>query len=282
MSVEFFEEGERNVLLVDEFRRFLKIRDSLAPSGALAPYEWNSKHRWYGAFLVYSEMLNEHARELANSLNEFGRHVRTLEAWANRFSEIEDINLKFDLMLEFVEPVSIVAINLPYVIRSRFIYSTSHLCHQANKIRSDDWIDNFPLDKDVWFESADKSGATWKRYKKLKLSLEKIAGKDFGRMTSDFRNSYNHRYSARVEFGLSNIVNRLVDHNGKISYGIGQTEPLKLVIIVDQLKQQHSLAMAAFNCYQELIKEQIAEIEKWENDSGVFKGTETNSIPVDQ
>jgi hypothetical protein len=253
--------------LVHEFTKFLSIKKLLPCWFDYAPYEWVTKKNWQGLFMAYSEMLDEHAREIANSINELSRYVSILEAWAIRFEQIEDEDKKFTLIVELIEPVAIISINLPYIIRSRFIYSVAHLSHQANRIAKENWIDDFPLDTEVWFDAANDYGSIWKKYGKLKLGLEKIASKSYAKKMHDFRNSYNHRYSPKIEFGVSNLVTRIVSNTGKVSYGFGETAPLTLSTIVEILKSQHSLAIDAFKNYQKLIGEQIDAIERWERNN---------------
>lgn len=53
-----------------------------------------------------------------------------LSAWRDVVNKLDDKG-KFDVAIEFVEPLATIALNLPYVIRSRFIFATAHLSHQA-------------------------------------------------------------------------------------------------------------------------------------------------------
>ena len=141
----------------EEYRNFIRIREIVVPSGQLVPYDWIiCLDTWHVSYMAYSQMLNEHACELANCINELRRLTLSLDAWDKLlYSKCDDYQ-RLELVIEFIDPIATVAINLPYVIRSRFIYSIAHLCHQANQTRNREWKDDFPLDSEIYFAQADK------------------------------------------------------------------------------------------------------------------------------
>ena len=245
---------------LDAYKQFLDNRATISQRGPLAPYGWYKlpdplPSQW----MAYSQMLSEHSRELANSINELLRYITNLEAWQGVIDGKDDDG-KHKIIIEFVSPFATLAINMPYVIRSRFIYSVAHLCHQANKMKQTKWVDDLPLDGEIYFNTADKYCTLWKRYKKLKLALEKISSKKFQSNTDDFRNKYNHRYSPRIELGLTELVRRRVGDDGKVSYGFGYTKPLKIDRLLPALTQQHANCLKAFEEYRKLINEHISAI----------------------
>lgn len=248
--------------LVEEYQRYLAAREHLTQLGTWAEFDWAVlPDSLYIMYLTYSQMLNEHASEIANSINQLQRLTLSLKAWDQLLRSIDDEQRRLNIICEFVEPISIVAINLPYIIRSRFIYSTAHLSHQANQSRYTDWKDDFPLDSEIYFVQADEYGSNWCAYNKLKQALEKISSRKYVEATIDFRNKYNHRYSPRIEIGLTGLITRHVNEFGQVSYGFGYTEPLKLVNVVAALEKQHNFCLKAFSKYQNLVKEQVAAIE---------------------
>lgn len=248
--------------LKDEFSSYLTIRGSINLVGSLASYDWvRSPESWPIEYMAYSQMLCEHAREISNSINQLRRLIHSLEAWAVLISSKSSSDDKFELIIEFIDPLATLLINLPYIIRSRLIYSAAHLSHQANQVKISGWRDDIAIDSEIYFSEADKHGAAWKSYKKLKVSLEKIAGRSYVKETHNFRNKYNHRYSPRIEIGLTGLVTRYVSGSGQVSYGFGHTEPLKLACVVSALKSQHEFCFKAFCLYQKLVEEQILAIK---------------------
>src|SRR5712692_6336429 len=201
--------------MLDSYKQFLDNRTTLSSSNLLISYSWYKlPNPLPPQWLVYNLMLSEHSSELANFINELLRHIKSLEAWKDVIDGKNDDDEKCEIIIEFVSPIATLAINMPYVIRSRFIYSVAHLCHQANQTKQINWVDDLPLDNEIYFETADKFCALWKRYKKLKLSLEKISNKKFQSDTYDFRHKYHHRYSPSIEIGLTGLVTRNVGDNG--------------------------------------------------------------------
>ena len=91
---------------------------------------------------------------------------------------------------------------VPYVIRSRFIFAAAHLSHQANQSKAvGGWKDDLPLDGEINFSEADATGAPWRAWSKLKPKLERIGNRTYQARTANFRNLYNHRFSPRIVFG---------------------------------------------------------------------------------
>jgi len=245
--------------MLEAYKAFLERRAGVTLEIHAAPYNWYQLPNELPTYLIaYSQMLNEHARELANSLNEMRQFIINLKGWSEVLDQTESYEKRRQIVFEFVNPVATLAINLPYVIRTRFVYSITHLSHQANQLKQLPWSDDLPIDNRIYSEKADKYAGTWKKYSKLKRCLEKISNKKYQANTLNFRNKYNHRYSPRIELGITNLVTRYVGNNGEVSYGIGCVEPLKLKEILPLLIEQHSMSMRAFILYQDLVNEHIS------------------------
>lgn len=201
-------------------------------------------------------MLDEFARELANVINDLTRYTHQLEAWA---ATVEPLSAeeKLDATHQFIDVLATTAVNLPYVIRSRFIFATAHLCHQANITKNPiTWIDDLPLDGEIYFDTADRAGAGWRKYNPLKRGLENIAGKSYREATHDFRNAYNHRFSPRFVVGITRLVSRR-KHNtsGQAAYEFGGMPALELTTVAALLVQQRDHSYAAFEAFQKLAHE---------------------------
>lgn len=243
-------------------QQYVVERERLGVVAPVAPYNWHALEKTLPIkWMAYGEFLEEHSRELANTINEFRRHIASLLAWQKVLEGLDEEE-RYHIVIEFVSPLATLALNMPYVSRSRFIYSVAHLSHQANQTKQKLWVDDLPIDSKIYSETADKFGKPWKKYTKLKVKLERIANKEYAKATHDFRNKYNHRYSPRIELGLTGLVIRTVNENGRVSYGFGQTEPLMLKDIIPLLKTQHSLCLISYEKYQDLVSEQISEINK--------------------
>jgi hypothetical protein len=226
-----------------------------------------AQYNWYklpdnlsGFWMLYSMMLDEHCRGIANAINELLRYICSLEAWRDVIKDMDEHN-KFEIIVEFINPLATLTINMPYVVRSRFIYSIVHLCHQCNLTKDSKWVDNLPSEDKIWMKVADNYCSKWEGYRKLKKALEKIANRQFDKDTKDFRNKYNHRYSLGIEFGMSEFIKRRVV-DGNVSYALGDTAPLKIDQLLPVLNKQHANCLKAFEKYQNLVNEQISAIGK--------------------
>lgn len=250
-------------MTIERYRQYRRALKATPFKGRYMEYKWGAlPERLYVTWMPYGHMFEEFARELANAVNALTNYTHQLAAWRDVLAPLS-LQKQMDAAVEFVDPVATVALNLPYVIRSRFILATAHLCHQAQRGRlGRAWKDDFPLDGDIWFEAADKHGKSWKRYGKLKTCLERIAAKDYQSATYDFRNAYNHRFSPRVVVGMTQVVTRHVDKtSGSVSYSFGSTPALTLPKVVDALEQQSLYCYRAFEAFQKLVREHEAVIK---------------------
>jgi len=251
-----------NERLIDAYKNFLDRRSVIAgqvKQERMAPYNWfKLQDKLSGFWMPYGTMLDEHCMGIANSINELLRYICDLEAWGGVIKD-HDEDSKFEIIVEFISPIATLAINMPYVVRSRFIYSIVHLCHQCNRTKDANWVDKLPEENEIWMNMTGKHCSKWKEYAELKAALKKIANEQFNKDTNDFRNKYNHRYSLGIEFGITELVKRREDI-GRINYTIGQTNPLKIAQLLPILNDQHNKCILAFKKYQELVNEQILAI----------------------
>lgn len=249
-------------MTIETYRRYRRILKAIPFKGKYAAYGWGElPQTLYMAWLPYSQMFDEFSRELANALNGLANYTHQLAAWRDLLAPM-DQQRQLDAAVDFIDPVATVALNLPYVIRSRFIFASAHLCHQANHAKQGAaWKDEFPLDGEVWFDVADKYGKPWKRYNTFKTRLEKVGAKDYQTATHDFRSAYNLRFSPRIVLGISNLVTRRVNKaTGSVSYGFGETPALTLPRVVELLEAQCDRAHRAFESFQQLVREHEAAI----------------------
>ena len=251
-------EDDQYIHAYSQFRSELRNITSL---GKVMTYDWLSQPKKIpGIWMIYFEMLNEHYRELANVINLLLTNIEKLCAWEKVIHGYGDEDL-FYIIYEFVEPLCTISLNLPYAIRSRFIFSVAHLSHQANiAILGNKWKDDLQSDAEIEFSTMDIFAAHWKSYKKLKLSMERLSDKKYQAEVNHYRSKYHHRYPSHIEFGLSETVKRVARNNGVVSYGIGYSKPLQIKDISLLLKRQHEAAARCYGCYQRLVKEQIETI----------------------
>ncbi|MEL5350488.1 hypothetical protein PTR25_11940 [Serratia nevei] len=137
-------------MTIETYRQYRCILESTPFKGKHAPYEWGElPQTLHMDWFPYSQMFNEFSGELANALNELLGYTHQLAAWRDLLAPLNP-QQQLDAAVDFVDPVATVALNLPYVIRSRFIFASAHLCHQANQAKQGaEWKDEFPLDGEI-------------------------------------------------------------------------------------------------------------------------------------
>ncbi|BCM23829.1 hypothetical protein [Methyloradius palustris] len=247
------------IMSIEIYQKYLEARSTSIFNGKFMEYDWEGFPELVGGeWLIYSQMLTEFSREISNVINDLTNYTFWLDCWDQVLAGVGD-DEKMSILHDYVNPLAITALNLPYAIRSRLIFGNAHLSHQANRfIDGEEWKDDLPLDDAIYFSVADKYCSKWFSYTKLKLALEKIDNKEYKEKTDDFRNKYNHRFSRRIELGISGLVNRHVSTTGEVSYSLSAVSPLKLGEIVETLEKQCQHCYKAFNRFQKLIHEQIA------------------------
>lgn len=247
---------------VELYRRFTEARPATEGIGRIMPYNWTGMpERLFGAWMAYSSMLDDFAREIANAMNAFTINVRRLHAWSTVLEALGE-DERGEALHEFIEPIATLCLLTPYVVRSRLIFATAHLCHQVNKVREVDWPEaSLPVDDQIWMDSADRQGAPWRRYNRLKTRIEAIGGQRLRNATADFRNAFTHRFSPRVGTGITNFATRHFDPaSGQAYYGFGGTEPLEVADLTALLDAELDRCYAAFTAFQALVAEQVAYV----------------------
>ena len=244
------------------YRRFGEVRAAADAVGQLMPYNWIAMpERLYAAWMPYSMMLDDFARELANSINAFTLNVQRLSAWATLMTSLGEEE-RAEALHEFIDPIATLSLLMPYAIRSRLLFATAHLCHQVNLVRETDWAEaSLPVDDKIWMDSADRQGARWRNYNRLKTRIEAIGGKRLAQATTNFRNTFTHRFSPRVGTGITNFATRCFDPaTGKACYSFGGTEPLDLKELTALLVVELDRCYAAFAAFQVLVCDQVAYV----------------------
>lgn len=259
---------------VGMYRAYREARARLPLAGRFMPYRRHElPEKLSIIWMAYSQMLSEFSTELANTVNNLTNHVHRLHAWSIVIEPMNDEE-KMAVTHEFVDVLATNAVNLPYVIKSRFAFATAHLCHQANMTRDfASWEDDLPLDVEIDLNTSGIYGRGWgKAYNRVKLAVEAIGGQAFRDATGDFRNAYNHRFSPRFVFGLTGMVTRQKNAGtGQFYYGFGGRDALALADIVDLLDAECTRTYAAFEALQRLVDEQIKAIVNFEATAEVDK-----------
>ncbi|MGB3318286.1 MAG: hypothetical protein WA978_15770 [Sphingopyxis granuli] len=261
----------RSEKLVTFYEAYRSALDATPVGGEFMKYQWWTLPNPLNAmWMVYSQMLDEYAAELANIINDLTNHVHRLRAWDTVLAGIDDSD-KHEVSHEFIDTLGTVALGQPYAIKSRFAFAVGHLSHQANQAADGrDWRDEFP-DNNIYLNDIEPYASPWKKYRAFKLKLEPLAGKKFKQASNDFRNTYNHGFSSRFVVGMTAMVKREVI-GGRVSYAFGGTDPLTVAEVANLLAIERDHCYRAFEAFQALVEEQIAAIVAVERGSQAASG----------
>lgn len=246
-----------------EYRQALSEIERFTP---LMPFGWFKSPqtiRLDGEFglqqMAHGDSASEAAGDLANGINHLIVLTMRLEAWGKVIDGL-DAEQKFQLLHEFVQDLAATAILSPYTLKARFYFGIAHLSHQANCVHQDErWVDDrttLPDDWDIKEEEAARLAKPWRAWKKLIRALNTVDAGEDKTATDDFRSKHTHRFTPRVEIGITQPVKRLLAKGeDKPFYGVGG-DPLKLEAVVAELKTQCIRLSKCYGEFQKLVVEQ--------------------------
>ncbi|MER8708949.1 integrase [Mesorhizobium sp. M0220] len=264
---------KRSEKLIRFYTQYRAQLDATPIGGRWMPYRWWSLPNPMSArWMPYNEMLAEYSGELANKINDLTHYAHRLRTWAAVLAPLSNED-KHDLTHEFIDMLGTVALGLPYALKSRFTFAAGHLCHQANMTKISDWKDDFPT-ANLYLNDIEPYCRGWRKYRRFKLKIEPIAGSVFKEQTDDFRNTYNHGFSARFVLGMTRLVGRKVEKSGRILYGIGGSPALDLGEMGNLLQKERDICYQAFDAFRTLVNEQTEAIAAFEAAEKTF-----NSAP---
>lgn len=261
----------RDAFLKDKYIDFRKILATLSPCTALQPYNWFIRPdtiRLDSKFglqqVVFCDLADETSRDLANGINHLIDLTMRLESWELVIRPL-GIDDKFHLLHEFIHDLAAIALLSPYTLKARFYFAIAHLSHQANRVLDgDSWEDTWdtlPPDSRLNEEVAIRLTKRWRSWRRLNRFLNTVDMQDYKKATDSFRNKHTHRFTPRIELGLTQMTKRLPSVNdGQICYGIGGSEPMKLSEVVAELKKQCASLSKCFAEFQNLANEQRAAL----------------------
>lgn len=261
---------KQSSLLISAYTNFRENFDNTKLCVNFMPYDWlelpstfNFECELDHHRLIYCQIVEEAARDLANEINHLINLVGKLEAWEVTLQQY-DKNKQNNILHEFVRDIATIAITLPYTLKSRFYFSAAHLSHQANSTRAlNNWADNFetlPEDDKIGQEVSCAISKNWRSWKKLNAALNKVDAGDFRKQTDNFRNKHTHRLMPRVKIGLSQIVERKKSDKGNIIYGIGGSKPIDLKNVTLALSFQCQNLSKCYQHFQALVSEQTSAL----------------------
>ncbi|MFZ2725855.1 MAG: hypothetical protein WAX77_06375 [Methylococcaceae bacterium] len=231
-----------------------EIKPIFAPYSEVYPWS-NMSFELYNYYLF----LKISHQPIANEINRLYYRLAQISAWDKTLKDYPISEEKHLLLLEFVKPITDSAIELPFVLRSRFIYFLSHLSHQANLLTNNDWDETkLPEDKNIDFKIMQRMSKNWGGYNKFISYFNQINNDEFIDTTKNYRNKNQHRLPPNLEEGYSTFINRVNEEY--IKYVIIPEQPVKLINVQMQLIKQFNIAMECYKKYDEVICNQLITV----------------------
>jgi hypothetical protein len=258
---------QENEFLATQYIEYRKALSEIRAFAPFMPYGWFKSPQTirldteFGLQqMIYRDLADDAARDLANGINHLINLTMRLEAWRIVFDGL-DVQQTNQLLHEFVQDVASTAVLGPYTLKARFYFAIAHLSHQVNRVfLRDNWADDLaalPEDWAIKEETAIKVAKPWRSWTKLNRLLNTVDMGDYKTATNDFRSKHTHRFTPRVELGLSQSIKRVWSKGAKApSYGVGGTPPLKLEAVIPELEAQCLRLSACYAQFQKLVTEQ--------------------------
>lgn len=210
------------------------------------------------SWMIFHMMANSHTNELLNAINHFCTRARRLKVWFEIFSEMEDEDEKYEVLIEMLEPVFRVTMDYPYAFRSSLIYVSSLLLRETARLL------NFPfkdfVDEGINYKTVESfrtlaAAKGWASFDVFLQRLNEINSKEFVKQTQNYRVRWHHRVEPNLEMGLLPTVVRQKEV-GRLSYEFGVENPVKLSKILPLLASEYESTVAAFKAFWNLLNDQ--------------------------
>lgn len=255
-----------------EFYKQFRVERRTALIPPFAPYPKPfSGDRFHFLSMPFNWVAADALREIANSINDFGRYIHYLHAWQPIFEGANQDDQQ-SLLLEHIRPFTVLCLGAPQALRGRLIYAASMTSYHANRFRV--WPKGAPKwdGTNANMKVAKKVSDQWSSWPALAAALGVMGQGQFSEATSNFRNENEHGHPRAIGIGVISTVKRTTDKEGMFKmhmkqddpdeprevWAFGEQAPMALKDLLPLLVQEHAYALDAFNAYLALVEEQHA------------------------
>lgn len=218
------------------------------------PHDYSVDQGSYsGIATVFALTASEHILHIANIVNRFSYDLNGIAAWAELLEALTEEE-RLSVLFEFVTPTATHCLCAPYGLRQAFIKSVCRVSHQTNRFRVPGWNETaLKPDRKLDAEEAEKLAEGFVFWPPLRDALARLDDAAFRKASDYFRNEFNHGFPRRIEFGNTVTVER---DPKAFFHRISDRPPLHLSDLLPPLTTQHEAALACYEAYTRLIKEQ--------------------------
>lgn len=173
---------------------------------------------------------------------------------------------QLELVTEFIKPLAVYVLSLPFSLKNRFAFAAMRLSDEANRLCKRNSSSLTPTSDDMQSPSWSKMwnySTEWSKHLALKVATEAICQAQDKRTgpVNAFRDRFVHRIPHYIGLGITERC--VLERNGSRWTITNQNvAPVELADIVADLTPQHEAAMQSHMALVELV-ELVAE--QWEH-----------------
>lgn len=208
---------------------------------------------------VWATPAEVHSLNLANAVNEFGQSIQKIDAWARIFETFTE-DEQLHLVIEFINPLAVYALSLPFSLKNLFAFAAMRLSDEANRLCKNHLSQLTPTSDETQSPKWDKMWAystQWTKHLALKEATHDICQEQEKRTgpVNAYRDRFVHRIPLYIGLGMMEccVLQReksmwtITNHN---------VAAVKLADIVAELTPQHDAAIRSHKALAELVTEQ--------------------------
>ena len=220
-----------------------------------------ARHLTYGTPLdVWATPAEVHTWNLTNEVNAFGESIQKIDAWARIFDTFTR-DEQVTLVTEFINPLAVYALSLPFSLKNRFAFAAMRLSDGANRLcgKSTQKLSTSDDMKSPNFEQMWKYTSAWQRSIAMKNIAESICSmpEDRAGPVHAYRDRFFHRIPHYIGLGVMELA-VLEGNASRWTITNQDIQPVSLATIAADLTPQHEAAM---QCHVALVK---LVAEQWE------------------
>lgn len=223
----------------------------------LASTRFNMAEAW----LTYTDQALTYT--LPNEVDLLGDTLNDLRAWDEVLCDLQDEN-QLLWFIELALPRAVLALNLPFAIQNRLEWLIYALTLEADHVSNSDSLASefdpsarLPRSNEVWrrVEQGDNVAA-------LKEAVQKVWPVTSNRLTrvQRYRDEFVHRLMPFIGRGVVELGAMNRQGGGRWSYRMGQTQPLSVAEIANELRPHHQAAVTAYDAIAGFIEHQAQQI----------------------
>ena len=213
-----------------------------------------SRFKFPGAFsnlmqFMYAAHSEGFAREILNEIHNLRRYLTDLQCWLVVLKSLTEEEKRRDVIIEFLDDRTVLALGRSTAIKSRFIYAATKLGLVYAKLAD---ANDLPREHEIDVTEMKNWIGTWPGYPRFIVDLNDLDGTDFRRSISNFRNLDAHRFPPRVEYGLT-PARGIFLNEGRISYSVDYNQPVKLPDVGPLLAAEYSRMVKTVDSFWAMI-----------------------------